>query len=92
MCHNDRRQGEGPHEIGTAAKKAPAPIKERATDKKRNQSQLTEADEDPLESLVRAGLQIKQGELVISAVLHLVTYRLEQYRRPVQLERRTKTC
>lgn len=53
-------------------------------------SRLTQADEDPLESLVRAGLQIKQGELVISAVLHLVADRLEQHRRPVQLERRTK--
>lgn len=53
-------------------------------------SRLTQADEDPLESLVRAGLQIKQGQLVISAVLHLVADRLEQHRRPVQLERRTK--
>lgn len=53
-------------------------------------SRLTQADEDPLESLVRAGLQIKQGELVISAVLHLVADCLEQHRRPVQLERRTK--
>lgn len=34
---------------------------------------LTEADEDPLESLVRGGLEIEQGEFVIGAVLSLVS-------------------
>lgn len=32
----------------------------------------TEADEDPLESLVRGSLEVEQGEFVIGAVLSLM--------------------
>lgn len=45
----------------------------------------TEADKDPLESLVRGGLQVEQGELVVGAVLGFMTNGLEQSRRTVQL-------
>lgn len=33
----------------------------------------TEADEDPLESLVGGGLEVEQGEFVIGAVLSLMS-------------------
>lgn len=37
----------------------------------------TEADEDPLESLVGGGLEVEQGQFVIGAVLSLVANGLE---------------
>lgn len=37
----------------------------------------TEADEDPLQSLVGGGLEVKQGEFVIGAVLSLMPNGLE---------------
>lgn len=48
----------------------------------------TEADQDPLESLVAGGLQVEQGELVVRAVLRLVADGLEERGRPVQLHQR----
>lgn len=50
-------------------------------------NKVTEADEDPLEGLVRAGLQVEQGQLAVGAVLRLPTDRLEQHGGPVQLKR-----
>ncbi len=53
--------------------------------KKLEENIYTEADKDPLESLVRGGLQVEQGELVVGAVLRFMTNGLEQSRCTVQL-------
>lgn len=52
---------------------------------------FTQADEDPLESLVAAGLQVEQRQLVVRVVLRLVAIRLEQDGRSVQLQHSTHT-
>lgn len=48
----------------------------------------TEADQDPLECLVAGGLQVKQGELVVRAVLRFVADGLKESGRSVQLHQR----
>lgn len=48
----------------------------------------TEADQDPLERLVAGGLQVKQGELVVGAVLRFVADGLKESGRSVQLQQR----
>lgn len=50
----------------------------------------TEADEDPLERLVAGGLQVKQGEFVVCAVLGLMADGLEQCRCSIELRRKRK--
>lgn len=54
----------------------------------------TEADEDPLESLVGGGLEVEQGQFVISAVLSLMSNSLKQSRGTIQLkeEKKEQTC
>lgn len=46
---------------------------------------LTKADEDPLESLVAGGLQVKQREFIVGAMLGLMADGLKQCRCPVEL-------
>lgn len=48
----------------------------------------TEADQDPLESLVGRGLQVKQGQLVVGAVLGFMADGLKQSGRTVELKQR----
>lgn len=48
----------------------------------------TEADQDPLESLVGRGLQVKQGQLVVGAVLGFMADGLKESRRSVELKQR----
>lgn len=51
----------------------------------RTVNEHTEADEDPLERLVAGGLQVKQGEFIVCAVLRFMADGLKQRRRPVEL-------
>ncbi len=46
----------------------------------------TQADKDPLECLVAGGLQVKQGEFVIRAVLGFMADGLKQCRCSVELK------
>ena len=46
---------------------------------------LTKADKDPLESLVAGGLQVKQGEFIVCAVLGFMADGLKQCRCSVEL-------
>lgn len=48
--------------------------------------QYTKADEDPLESLVAGGLQVKQGKFVVRAVLRFMSDGLKQCGGSVQLK------
>lgn len=53
--------------------------------------QYTEADEDPLESLVAGGLQVKKGKLVVCAVLGFMSDGLKQCGGSVELKNKNKS-
>lgn len=46
----------------------------------------TQADKDPLECLVAGGLQVKQGEFIVCAVLGFMADGLKQCRCSVELK------